>query len=85
MLQTIEPPETTALNPTRFAIQRMMRIASKIRTGRRFTMRGLAKEFEVSEKTIQRDVEFMRDRLGYEMNYCRRNNGWYGMAPLPIL
>ena len=29
----------------------------------------LARELEVSTKTIQRDIEFMRDRLGLPIQY----------------
>jgi len=41
-----------------------MRLHEKLRAGAFPNCRKLADELEVSTKTIQRDIDFMRDRLG---------------------
>jgi predicted DNA-binding transcriptional regulator YafY len=51
--------------PNRTALVRMHCLAGLLRTGGRFTAAGVAVRFEVSRKTIMRDLEFMRDRMGY--------------------
>lgn len=38
---------------------------------------GLAEQFEVSVKTAQRDVEFMRDRLNCPLTYDKSRKGYY--------
>lgn len=38
---------------------------------------GLAEHFEVSVKTAQRDVEFMRDRLNCPLTYDKSRKGYY--------
>lgn len=38
--------------------------------------RSLAKEFEVSERTIARDIEFMRDMFGAPIEYDRARRGF---------
>lgn len=48
------------------AIERMHCVAALLRGGRTFTQCEVARHFESSRKTVQRDMEFMRDRLGYE-------------------
>src|SRR3954468_8106116 len=44
-------------------LARMLRIHHAIKSGRRPTANTLAAELEISTKTIQRDVEFMRSQL----------------------
>ena len=41
-----------------------MRLHERLRAGTFPNYRKLADELEVSTKTIQRDIDFMRDRLG---------------------
>lgn len=38
---------------------------------------NLAKQFEVSPRTIERDIEYMRDRLGAPIVYCYQKKGYY--------
>lgn len=38
---------------------------------------SLAREFEMSSKTAQRDIEFMRDRLGCPLVYDQTEKGYY--------
>ena len=44
--------------------ERMLRLHDRIKAGTYPNCRKLADELEVSAKTIQRDIDFMRDRLG---------------------
>ena len=37
----------------------------------------LAEKFEVSQKTAQRDIEFMRDRIGTPLEYSHADRGYY--------
>jgi len=37
----------------------------------------LATEIEVTTKTVQRDLDFMRDRMGLPIAYSRRERGYY--------
>lgn len=37
----------------------------------------IAEKFEVSRRTIERDIEHMRDRLGAPICYCRFKKGYY--------
>jgi len=37
----------------------------------------LAQDLEVSRRTVERDIEYMRDRLGAPILYCHRNRGYY--------
>src|SRR5438874_2405687 len=48
---------------TRPPLQRMLRIHQAIQSGKYPTAVDLAKELEVSSKSIHRDLEFMRERL----------------------
>jgi predicted DNA-binding transcriptional regulator YafY len=55
-------------------LERMMRVHQKLLAGEFPNCRTLSVELEVSNKTIQRDVDFMRDRLGlpiiYDPGHC---------------
>lgn len=53
----------------RAPIERMVRIARLLRAGLPFNLRELAREMEIHERTLHRDLAFMRDRLGYEVEY----------------
>lgn len=37
----------------------------------------LAEQLEVSMRTIERDIEYLRDRLGAPILYCHRKRGYY--------
>jgi proteasome accessory factor B len=46
------------------------------------TCNQVAKEFEVSWRTIMRDVEFMKSRLKLPMEFDTRRNGYYYTKPV---
>jgi len=48
-------------------LERMKRLHQKLIAGDFPNCRKLSDELEVSSKTIQRDIDFMRDRLGLPM------------------
>jgi proteasome accessory factor B len=50
-------------------LARMLKIHEALQRGSRPNCSSLAREFEVSVKTIQRDIEFMRDQLGLPIEY----------------
>src|SRR5262245_50739364 len=41
----------------------------------------IAEHFEVSQKTAQRTLDFMRDRLRMPIAYSAENRGWYYTEP----
>jgi len=48
-----------------------------VRAGRYPNCSTLAREIEVTPKTIQRDVSFMRDQLGLPLEYDQLKHGYY--------
>ena len=60
----------------------MLQLHQQIQAGRFPNCRKLADELEVSSKTIQRDVEFMRDRLGLPIEYDQLQFGFYYTEPV---
>jgi predicted DNA-binding transcriptional regulator YafY len=58
-------------------LDRMLRIHQAIRSGKFPNATVLAAEFEVSTKTIQRDLEFMRDRLELPIEYRDDKFGYF--------
>ncbi len=56
---------------------RMLQIHERLQTGRRTNCRTLAAALEVSPRTIQRDIDFMRDQLGLPVDYDVVAHGFY--------
>ncbi|OHD63331.1 MAG: hypothetical protein A2176_00005, partial [Spirochaetes bacterium RBG_13_51_14] len=56
-------------------------IDSKIRDGRFPNARNLADEYEVSERTIHRDIEYMRDMLDCPIGFDKKRRGYYYTEP----
>jgi proteasome accessory factor B len=66
----------------------MLRIHRAIQSGNYPNATALAAELEVSSKSIYRDVEFMRDRLGLPLEYDGSRFGYYytqDVAAFPTL
>jgi proteasome accessory factor B len=57
-------------------LERMVRIHQAISSGKFPNASTLAREIEVATKTIHRDIEFMRDRLGLPIEFDSRQNGY---------
>ena len=58
-------------------LERMLRIHRAISSGALPNASKLARELEVSAKSIQRDLEFMRDRLNLPLEYDAARHGYY--------
>jgi proteasome accessory factor B len=56
---------------------RMILLHERLQSGERPNCRQLASELEVSPKTVQRDLDFMRDRLGLPIEYDAGAHGFY--------
>jgi predicted DNA-binding transcriptional regulator YafY len=62
---------------TRPPMERMMRIHQAIRAGAYPNATTLSRQLEVSVKSVQRDLEFMRDRLELPIAYDSRRYGYH--------
>jgi proteasome accessory factor B len=60
----------------------MMRMHQRLKAGRYPNCRKLADELEVSTKTVQRDIDFMRYRLGLPIEYDQLHFGFYYTEPV---
>jgi predicted DNA-binding transcriptional regulator YafY len=58
-------------------LERMLRIHSALQSGKFPNSSRLARENEVTPKTIHRDVEFMRDRLNLPIEFNKSRNGYF--------
>ncbi len=63
-------------------LERMMRLHEKLKAGKFPNCRNLAEELEVSTKTIQRDIDFMRDRLNLPIEYDQLHFGFAYTEPV---
>jgi proteasome accessory factor B len=55
----------------------MLRIHQSLQSGKFPNASTLARELEVSTKSIHRDIEFMRDRLNLPIEFAPGNNGYF--------
>lgn len=58
-------------------LERMLFIHKKIESGSYPNATRLSNELEVSTKSIQRDIEFMRDRMNLPLEYDSQKFGYY--------
>ncbi|HEY1582998.1 MAG TPA: HTH domain-containing protein, partial [Chthoniobacterales bacterium] len=63
-------------------LARMLQLHSQLLARKFPNCRKLAEELEVSSKTIQRDIEFMRDRLGLPIEYDQLHFGFVYTEPV---
>lgn len=66
---------------TRVPIERFTEIDRSIRAGEYPNAPALGRRLEVNARTIQRDIEFMRDRLGSPLAYDPLRNGYFYTDP----
>jgi predicted DNA-binding transcriptional regulator YafY len=69
-------PENS-LPHSRPPLERMLRIHQWLQSGKFPNASTLAREVEVSTKTIHRDIEFMRDRLNLPIEFDPVQNGYH--------
>ncbi len=62
-------------------LRRIQTIDHHVRAGVYPNAETLAAELEVNPRTIQRDIEFMRDQLCAPLDFCRQHNGYRYSAP----
>src|SRR5262245_7783372 len=70
-------PKPESARRSRPLLERMLRIHQAIRSGDYPNASTLAVELEVSTKSIQRDVEFMRDRMNLPLEYDPHRFGYF--------
>jgi predicted DNA-binding transcriptional regulator YafY len=58
-------------------LERMLRIHQSLQSGKFPNATTLAQELEVSTKSIQRDLDFMRDRLELPIEYHPKSFGYH--------
>jgi predicted DNA-binding transcriptional regulator YafY len=63
-------------------LERMMRLHAALKAKRFPNCQKIAAELEVSAKTIQRDIDFMRYRLGLPINYHPQEFGFFYTEPV---
>jgi predicted DNA-binding transcriptional regulator YafY len=67
---------------TRPPFERMQKIFEAIKSGKYPGRDTLAADIEVVSKTIQRDIDFMRDRFQLPIEYSRGHKGYYFSEPI---
>src|SRR5580692_2775078 len=68
------------MNPelhSRPPLERMLRIHQALQSGSFPNASKIAREIEVSTKTIHRDIEFMRDRMNLPVEFDASRNGYF--------
>ena len=70
-----EKAKTPAFHRVRFA--RIYYLDQQLRAGKYPNVPTLARELEVQSRTVERDLEHMRDRLGAPIAYDHQRNGFY--------
>ena len=63
-------------NLTRPQLMRLLKLDEAIRSGKYPNCSSFAKSYEVSYKTIQRDIDFLRT-LGAPLEFCPQRNGFF--------
>jgi proteasome accessory factor B len=72
----------TATPSSRPPLARMMRIHEELQAGRLTNGPKLARQLEVSTKTVARDLAFMRDQLGLPLEYDPKIYSWRYAYPV---
>lgn len=73
-------------NQTRPPVARMIYLADCLRRGRRFNTSAIANAWEVSRKTVTRDLDYMRCQLGFQIEWSPFLNSYRLLkAPRPRL
>src|SRR5437763_649606 len=67
---------TTMRTATRVAMERLVILDRAIRSGEHPNAANFARRMEVDARTVQRDIEFLRDRFRAPLTFDRRRNGY---------
>lgn len=76
------PKKKKAELHSRPPLKRMMRMHQLIQNGELPTCPAVAKEFEISTRSVKRDVEYMKDSLNLPIEYDRVRGGFYYTKPV---
>ena len=76
-MQRFNDSVKNALLSSRSPLERMLRIHQLLQASEFPNATSLAREIEVTTKTIHRDLEFMRDRLNLPIDFDRARNGYH--------
>ncbi len=79
------PPDAIPVRLSRPPYERMTYIHDQLQQDKHPNCSSLAAHFEVSSKTIQRDLEFMRDRWQLPIAYDEPRHGYYYSEPVENL
>lgn len=79
---TVSEPAGLAAKSSRPPVVRMIKIHEALSAGKYPNCSKLADEFEVSTKTMQRDLEFMRDQLNLPIAYDAVRHGYFYEGPV---
>lgn len=80
--KTSPKPGNVRAGGTRRPLERIVLIHEAINRGRYPNRSQIAKELETSTKTIQRDLNFMRDHLDLPVAYDEVEHGYYYTGPV---
>lgn len=78
----MEKDGTVKAQGTRRPLERILRIHELVARGGFPNCSTLARELEVNRKTVQRDLNFMRDELELPVAYCERRHGYHYTRPV---
>jgi predicted DNA-binding transcriptional regulator YafY len=73
------------MNLSKSQYRRIMELDRRIRDGLYPNCLTFAAEWEVSQKTIQRDIDYLRDQCGAPIRYDREEKGYYYDAATWVL
>jgi predicted DNA-binding transcriptional regulator YafY len=72
---------TAVKTAVRFSLERIAALDRAVRAGEYPNSVSLGLALEVSRRTVQRDIEFLRERLGAPLAFDPRRNGYYYDKP----
>ena len=77
----MKKPDTTLIREHLRHLERALWIDLQLRANRYINNNHIAERFEISTKTAQRTIEFMRDRLKFPIAYSAEQRGWHYTEP----
>lgn len=80
-----EPVERSGAGYSRPPLARMLRLHERLMENRYPNCRQMAEEFEVAAKTVQRDINFMRDQMRLPIEYDKARFGFHYSRPVVAL
>jgi proteasome accessory factor B len=77
-----QPPAPTESHPGRNATERLLKIHQLLAAEKFPNTPRLAREFEVTQKTIKRDIQWMKDHWNAPIEYDSRRGGYFYFKPM---